>query len=928
MTTEPPPAPQPSASARWAEIKAVFDAAIELQPAQRQPLIQAAALSPQALAELQSLLQHHDAAAAGDGAAAGGFLAGRPAHALVGAAARIGQRLGAWEVVRELGAGGMGEVFEARRADGQYEGRAAVKLLKRGMDSAAVLARFAQERQALARLNHPHIARLLDAGASHDGLPYVVMDFVDGRPLDEAARALPVAGRLQLFLQLADAVAHAHRNLLVHRDLKPGNVLVDAEGSVKLLDFGIAKALDPLEAAGPDGLATTQGGERPFTPNYASPEQVRGQPVTTATDIYSLGVLLYQLLTGTRPTGRSATTPDAVARSVLEETPTRPSRLTPREALDPQWLQTRKTLEGDLDNILLKALEKEPERRYASVDALASDVRAFIDGRPVSARPASAGYVAAKFVRRHRLPAALAAAAVLALVAGLGGTAWQWQQAERARAAEAQRAAQVRMQANRLLFDYHDAILLLPGATPVVKKLLEDARGYLDSLAASATASAGSTAADAPLLRELGVAQRRLGELYSSPGRPALGDSRAALALLQQSVALLERAHAAQPRDASGRYQLALSQATLAELLREQGNPPAALPLLEQSAASFDALATQAPQNVSYRVEQLRGPLRLADLFGSTSGGLGQGARADAQLERAGALLGALRRDFPDDLDVAALVSSTQNMRYLAASREGRWAEGLAFLEANRPIFAQLLQRAPDNALFARDAAINSLSRGTALGQLGRFAEARDASREGLARMQALVAADPANRGGRRDAAKLQTDVGWASLQLGDLPDALQQLGAAVQSLQALAAADTADRRVAGLLVLAQATLAEAHAAAAMAAPGSAAATPHAGGARRQAAAAVAGAQRLVDSAAADLGARRTLALAQLQAGQALAALGRLGGPASAADAKAACAQLRASQAAWQLLQSQGRLRKADAPRADKAAQGAAACSG
>jgi hypothetical protein len=916
-------------SPHWPRIKAVFDAVADQPPAQRQASIAEAGLPPEALAELQSLLLHHDAAAgAAAGAEAGdassGFLSASPAQALVGSAARVGQRLGAWEVVRALGSGGMGEVFEVRRADGQYQGRAAVKLLRRGMDSAAVLARFAQERQALARLNHAHIARLLDAGASSDGLPYVVMEFVDGRPLDEAARALPVPGRLQLFLQLADAVAHAHRNLLVHRDLKPGNVLVDAEGSVKLLDFGIAKALDPLEAAGPDGLSTTQAGERPFTPNYASPEQVRGQPVTTATDIYSLGVLLYQLLTGTRPTGRSATTPDAVARSVLEETPTRPSRLSPREALDPQWLQTRKTLEGDLDNILLKALEKEPERRYASVDALASDVRAFIDGRPVSARPTSAGYVAAKFVRRHRLPTALAATAVLALVAGLAGTAWQWQQAERARASEAQRAAQVRTQANRLLFEYHDAILLLPGATPVVKKLLEDARGYLDSLAAGA----GSTAADAPLLRELGIAQRRLGELYSSPGRPALGDSRTALALLQQSVALLERAHAVQPREATGRYQLALSQAALASMLREQGQAQSALPLLEQAAAAFDALAAEAPQNVSYRVEQVRSPLRLGDLFGSTNGGLGQGAKADAQLERAGELLAPLRRDFPEDLDVAALVSSTQNMRYLAAAREARWAEGLAFLDANRPIFDQLLQRAPDNALFARDAAVNSLSRGAALGQLGRFAEARDASRDGLARMRALVAADPANRGGKRDAAKLQTDVGWASLQLGDLPDALQQLGAAVQSLQALAAADPADRRVAGLLVGAQATLAEAHAAAAAAATDSVAATSHAASARQQAAAAVAGAQRLVDSAAADLGARRTLALAQLQAGQALAALGRLSGPASAADSTAACAQLRTSHAAWLLLQSQGRLRKADAPRADKAAQAAAACAG
>jgi serine/threonine protein kinase len=211
-------------------------------------------------------------------------------------------------------------------------------------------------------------------------------------------------------------VAHAHRNLLVHRDLKPGNVLVDREGQVKLLDFGIAKALDPLEHT--DGH-TTVAGQRPYTPHYASPEQIRGEPVSTATDIYSLGVLLYQMLTGTRPTGRKATTPAEAARSVLEDEPTRPSRLSPSEAVDPHWLATRKKLEGDLDNILLKALEKEPARRYASVDALAADVRAFLGGYPVSARAAGWRYRMAKRIARNRLVSGAVAAGVLALLGAL-----------------------------------------------------------------------------------------------------------------------------------------------------------------------------------------------------------------------------------------------------------------------------------------------------------------------------------------------------------------------------------------------------------------------------------------------------------------------------------------------------------------------------
>ncbi len=499
----------PATPARWADIKAVFEAALGLPPSQRESVLAASGLDDAELAEVRSLLQHHDEATDSEE-----FLS-TPADLPADDTPRLapalpGQRLGAWEVVRPLGAGGMGEVFEARRADGSYEGRAAVKLLKRGMDSAAVLQRFAQERNALARLSHPHIARLLDAGASEDGLPFFVMDYVDGKPVHEAALGRPLEQRLQLFLQLASAVAHAHRNLLVHRDLKPGNVLVDAEGQVKLLDFGIAKALDPLESLhGEDGGHTTIGGIRPFTPNYASPEQVRGEPVSTATDIYSLGVLLYQMLTGARPTGRNATTPTAAAKSVLEEQPTRPSRLSPHEAQDPQWLATRKRLEGDLDNILLRALEKLPERRYASVDAMAADVQAYLDGRPVSARPASLAYLGAKFVQRNRwavmtagvgaagLATALAAtvlqgrlaaaSGVLLLAAGLVLALVQARQsqlsrnaAQRARDDARQQLERVKRITTDLVFRYGDTVTLLPGGAQAQEAMLRDSVTLLE----------------------------------------------------------------------------------------------------------------------------------------------------------------------------------------------------------------------------------------------------------------------------------------------------------------------------------------------------------------------------------------------------------------------------------------------------------------
>jgi hypothetical protein len=596
---------------RWSRIKSVFERCLDLPPAAQQALIEGAGLDPAALDELRSLLQHHAQSTGG-----GAFMARNAADALGGGAARVGQRLGAWEVVRELGAGGMGEVFEARRADGQYEGRAAVKLLKRGMDSAAVLARFALERQALARLGHPHIARLLDAGASADGLPYFVMEYVSGQSIDHAVRQLPVAARLALFLQLADAVAHAHRNLLVHRDLKPGNVLVDDEGKVKLLDFGIAKALDPsghpLEShGGAAGSNSTVAGQRPYTPNYASPEQVRGEPVTTATDIYSLGVLLYQMLTGTRPTGRAATTPAEAARSVLEDEPTRPSRLSARDALDPQWVQTRKVLEGDLDNILLKALEKASERRYASVDALAADVQAYLDGRPVSARAASPAYVLGKFVRRNRwavlagglggvglasgLAAALlqgreaAALGVVGLAGGLGLALFQGRQASVARDEAQAQLAGVKDITTELVFRYGDAIQQLPGGAQAQEAMLKQTVSSLDM-----------TLRLAPDDAELNVLMASaLGRLAQIQGNPTFaGPERAAEAQATVARALALGAKVWDAKRGEGRFvtQHLVTLLTQANMLRNAGKPEQGLAVLatadERSAQSLQARLT------------------------------------------------------------------------------------------------------------------------------------------------------------------------------------------------------------------------------------------------------------------------------------------------------------------------------------------------
>jgi eukaryotic-like serine/threonine-protein kinase len=454
----------------WQHVRALFEQAQALPLAQREAYLAQHTGDAAVLAEVRELLAHDDTGSFLQGNAAAAVLhtGGRDAPAL---GERQGTRLGPWRLTERLGSGGMGEVWQAERADGAWRGQAAVKLLRRGMDSHSVMQRFALERQALARLSHPHIARLLDAGTSPDGLPYFVMEQVSGQPLDEAASGLPLTQRLHLFLQLTDAVSHAHRNLLVHRDLKPSNVLVTADHQVKLLDFGIAKAIDPLE--GNDGHQTIAG-ERPFTPHYASPEQVRGEPVGTATDTYSLGVLLYLLLTGQRPYGAGTTTAAAAARCVLEITPPRPSLVAPVAA--------QRALRGDLDNIVLKALAKAPEERYSSVEAFGADVRAHLEGRPVAARKASWAYLANRFIKRNRLAVAAASLGVMVLLGVSTVAVWQARAAETQRASAQERFEQVRKMANQMVFKYHDQIELLPGATKTREAILADAVEFLDKL--------------------------------------------------------------------------------------------------------------------------------------------------------------------------------------------------------------------------------------------------------------------------------------------------------------------------------------------------------------------------------------------------------------------------------------------------------------
>jgi len=430
-----------------------------------------------------------------------------------------GATVGSYRLVREIGQGGMGTVFLAERVDGQFKQQVAIKFVIGGE---WLTTRFLQERQILALLKHPNIARLLDGGVTEQGVPYMVMEYCPGMPITTYCRqhALGVERKLELFRQVCAAVEHAHRSLIIHRDLKPGNILVQDDGQVRLLDFGIAKLLEP------DPSAETGTGARWLSPDYASPEQVRGDTPTTATDVYSLGAVLYELLSGEGPHKLASHAPAEVARVICD---------TPVPALN----------RGDeLDFIVMMALRKEPERRYGSVAQLSEDVGRFLSNHPVLARPDSTMYRVRKFVRRNRMGVAAAAALTLLLIASSGIAAWQARVA-RNEAREAQlRFSQVRKLANTFLVDFDREIRALTGSTPARTMLVKTALEYLGSLKAGA-------GKDPTLLREIATAYEKVGDVQGSPSESNLGKRDDAVASYKQAVALWEQLERMDPKDTS-----------------------------------------------------------------------------------------------------------------------------------------------------------------------------------------------------------------------------------------------------------------------------------------------------------------------------------------------------------------------------------------
>ena len=669
---------------RWRKVEELFNRALEVPAAERSAWVNEACAGDLELrAEVVSLLANDLTATSP--------LGKQVAEAVVAFSDRpVARYAGPYELIGEIGRGGMGTVYKARRADQAYDAIVAVKLVRPGMDTDFVLSRFRRERQTLARLTHPNIARLLDGGNTSDGVPYIVMEYIDGVRVTEYCEReqLTLTQRLGLFLPVCLAVDYAHRNFVVHRDIKPGNILVDAMGTPKLLDFGICKLLhaNPLE----DAEAMTREMNM-MTPDYASPEQILGESISARSDVYSLGAVLYELMTGRRPHRFEKLTPMAIEAEICRGKIVLPSETGQGSAA--------RQLRGDLDNIVLRALEKDPERRYDSAAALAQDIQRYLDHEPVSARPATAWYRTRKFLFRHKL---LAGAVGAVMLASLIGTVVSVRQARRAESRE----RQVRSMARTFLYDVHDSIRDLPGATAARQKVVTTAVGYLDALAAEG-------AKEPELLRELASGYQRIADIQGSDARGAhLGDAKASLASYEKAGRFWDQLLVRQPQDLSAAIGRLTALRRSGDLLTRLTGTREALTLYDQAEQSGRAWLKIHPHDKELRgmmVAILSASARRSREVSDLTRSLTTGREALALAEE-------LNRDFPRDFEILSSVSSGEAAVGMTLARLGNLGEAMPLYRRAVARNEELLAAQPTSVAARRTLMISYSHLGDTLG--------------------------------------------------------------------------------------------------------------------------------------------------------------------------------------------------------------------
>jgi serine/threonine protein kinase len=706
----------------WREARQIFEEAIDKEPGERDAFVRAACKGDEPLlAEVKALIASHEKA---DEI----FL--NPVIEGVSRTDRLeGRELGPYRILHRLGQGGMGAVYLAERSDDQFRRRVAVKLVRPGYDDGHLLRRFRNERQLLAVLDHPNIIKLLDAGVTPDGIPYFVMDFVEGQPIDKycETRRLSVPERLALFREVCAAVHCAHRNLVVHRDLKPSNIIVTPEGAPKLLDFGIAKLLRPEYGAAAIGLTRTL---QPMTPEFASPEQVTGQPITTSSDVYSLGVLLYRLVAGKHPYEMNSNSAAEVERAICETEPERPSAVATRtlKSANSEVKPQRLAAAGDLDNIVLMAMRKEPQRRYASAEHLSEDIRRYLANLPVTARKDTLTYRASKFLRRHPVSvtaATLGTVAVIALAAFAGR--------ERGDAAASLSALR---QSTAFMLDLDDKL---------VESLTVGRQALVSKAIAQVATIEHQAGADEALIREAALGYGRIGNTLGNPLRPNLGQYDQARENYQK---MLQLAGSLKPGDRTNRT-IAIAHTCLGRLDVFLGSP-------ENAEAHFKT-ALQLYETAHYQrgvmtvweqrgmVQQNRGNLRTAIESYSTS------LRIANELDRAG-----------HTPQTQSDIASESSLYGLALGRAGKTSEAIEALDRSMSIY-QLLS--PKDASKRREIAVAEGSIGFVLHRAQQDGESVDWYRRALELCRMAHQQDPNNQQARIDLGQMNgeiADVLWA----------------------------------------------------------------------------------------------------------------------------------------------------------------------
>jgi non-specific serine/threonine protein kinase/serine/threonine-protein kinase len=684
---------------------------------------------------------------------------------LVERASVVEHRVGPYRIIREIGRGGMGAVFLAARADDAFDKQVAIKLVGSRTASRSIIRRFRNERQILASLEHPNIARLLDGGTTTDGQPYFVMEHVAGEQLlDYCDRErLTITERLKLFQKICSAVQHAHQNLVVHRDLKPNNILVTADGEPKLLDFGIAKLL--AVTPGDENLVETAPMGRAMTPAYASPEHARGETITTASDVYSLGVVLYNLLTGHHPYRLERLSMQEVERVICDTNPDRPSDVITRvdqardrdddptpasvsiaRGVEPERL--RRLLRGDLDNIVLMAMRKEPQRRYASAADLSDDIARSLGGLPVRARQDTVAYRASKFVVRHKVSVAAAALVMLSLIGGIVATVREARIARAQQARAEQRFNDVRRLANSLLLEIDDSVKDLAGSTPTRELLVTRALEYLDSLAQESQG-------DPSLQQELMTAYEKVGDIQGNPYVANLGDTEGALESYRKALAIGDALEAAGGTPTS-RIEVAITHRSIGDILGLQGDLAGCVESYRRSLAILEDLSARDPSDDRVRAEVARAHEALGD-------GLGRAGDHAAQLESYRASV---------SICEALLVRDPANVRLQRGLAVGDmklgegWvddeAQGIASFRRSIALFTALAAADPNNARMRRDLSMVQNRLGEVLIATGDVSGALEILSDALAIREKVAADDPANAQAHFDLATVRANVAVA----------------------------------------------------------------------------------------------------------------------------------------------------------------------